>query len=235
MLGTPMNSMPANRWQAFGVHLGLSFLIFVMLTAIIALIWFPGPFISVGGWHGLSIVFAVDMVLGPTLTLIVYNVQKKSLKMDLAIIAAIQISCLGAGLFQVYKERPVAQVFTDQGVSIVTAAEFKGAEIDFDFLADYSGSYPKAIHLGLPTEPVKLVNTRMMATLQNETALELITERYQALATISDNDWNWFVDEMDDHKREENCVWMPISSTHAEGYACVNKSVGITKLANDIP
>jgi hypothetical protein len=52
-----------------------------------------------GGWEGLRIVIAVDLVLGPLLTLVVYKAGKSSLTFDLSCIAIFQIACLGGGVW----------------------------------------------------------------------------------------------------------------------------------------
>ncbi|KAB0769044.1 hypothetical protein F7O87_33620, partial [Pseudomonas aeruginosa] len=63
-----------SRWRAFFIHLLISLAIFIVLLAIICLWWYPGALFEIaGGWQGVRIVAAVDMVLGPLLTLVVYD------------------------------------------------------------------------------------------------------------------------------------------------------------------
>lgn len=107
-------NLPKNRWVAFATHFALSLLIFFALLAVIIFLWYPGAlFTAAGGWQGIRIVVGVDLVLGPLLTLIVYNLAKprRLLYRDLLIIGLIQLSCLAAGVFIVYAERPVAVIF----------------------------------------------------------------------------------------------------------------------------
>ncbi|XFB08520.1 hypothetical protein AAGT13_06380, partial [Azotobacter salinestris] len=84
------------------------------LLVSIALFWlFPGGlFQAAGGREGLKIVVAVDLVLGPCLTLIVFNLRKprSELVRDLSLIALVQVLALGAGVWQVLKVRPLAVV-----------------------------------------------------------------------------------------------------------------------------
>jgi len=106
--------MPKNRWVAFATHFGLSLLIFLGLLGIIVFLWYPGAlFAAAGGWQGIRIVVGVDLVIGPLLTMIVYNLAKprRLLYRDLAIVGAIQLTCLVAGVAIVYTERPVAVVY----------------------------------------------------------------------------------------------------------------------------
>ncbi len=74
-------------------------------------IWYPNSlFYTSGGWHGTKIVFFVDMVLGPLLTLILAspNKNKKVLIRDLFFCAAIQICALTYGVTLVFNNKPIA-------------------------------------------------------------------------------------------------------------------------------
>ncbi len=63
-----------NRYQAFGLHLGISFLIFMILASIIIFFWYPGFLFSTdGGWQGIRLIAGVDLVIGPFLTLMIYK------------------------------------------------------------------------------------------------------------------------------------------------------------------
>lgn len=99
-----------NRYQAFGIHFLASLVIFALLTALIFFYWFPGILrVADPSWQQILMVIAgVDLVLGPALTLIVFNPTKKSLKMDLSIIAALQIAALAYGSYTVHNTRPLA-------------------------------------------------------------------------------------------------------------------------------
>lgn len=102
-----------NRWQAFGIHLAISLLIFIALAALIYR-WYPGILFQYdGGLEGIQLIAGVDLVIGPLLTLVVFNRAKKSLKADLAIIALLQVVCLIGGMWTVYQTRPVAVVYAD--------------------------------------------------------------------------------------------------------------------------
>jgi hypothetical protein len=99
-----------NRYQAFAAHFGISLVLFLMMVALVFGVWYPGILSAADlGWHqALLMIAGVDLVLGPTLTLLVFNPAKKSLKMDLSIIAAVQLAALIAGVYTVHQTRPVA-------------------------------------------------------------------------------------------------------------------------------
>ena len=95
-------------------HLGISLVIFVPLSYLIVFEWYPDFFFATdGGWQGIRIVALVDLVLGPTLTLVVFKAGKPGLKFDLTLIGIFQAICLVIGVYIVYAERPIAMVYAD--------------------------------------------------------------------------------------------------------------------------
>ena len=56
----------------------------------------PKDYIKAGGLAGLKIVFLIDLVLGPLLTFVVFNKNKKRLWLDLSIIGFIQLAGLAS-------------------------------------------------------------------------------------------------------------------------------------------
>jgi len=135
--------LPKNRWEAFAAHFGFSLLIFFGLLGVIIYLWYPGAlFAAAGGWQGIRIVVGVDLVLGPLLTLIVYNLAKprRLLYRDLTVVGAIQLSCLVAGVAIVYTERPVAVVYCLDKFYALKRSEFVA-----------NGKDPQSLPLGLMT------------------------------------------------------------------------------------
>jgi len=121
----PMASEPRwktlSRWQAFGIHLTLSVLVFATLVALMVFFWFPGElFLIDGGWQGLKLVAIVDLVLGPLLTLMLWKPGKKDLVMDMSLVAAIQVGALVFGFITTYDQRTVAMVYADKAFSSVS-------------------------------------------------------------------------------------------------------------------
>lgn len=121
-----------NRWQAFAVHLLISFIIFIVLAAIIRL-WYPGIlFMHDGGFEGIKLIAGVDLIIGPLLTLMVFNRSKKSLKKDLSVIAGLQLACLVAGMWTVYQTRPVAVVYSEGAFRSIAYQIYNEAGIDIE-------------------------------------------------------------------------------------------------------
>lgn len=103
-----------SRYLASFYHLLISLAVFVVLAYLLLFIWYPDFFYAIdGGWEGMRIIIAVDLVLGPLLTLIVFKAGKPGLKFDLAAIGTFQALCLAVGTYIVYSERPLALVYFD--------------------------------------------------------------------------------------------------------------------------
>ncbi|MBE0618444.1 MAG: hypothetical protein IH608_11035 [Proteobacteria bacterium] len=113
------------KTRAFLVHLAVSGAIATALVAAAAWLWFPLPYFVVdGGWQGIRLVAAIDVVLGPCLTLVVYNRSKsrRALAFDYLVIALLQVSALGFGIWTVFSQRTVVVVLAD-GVFYTVDAE----------------------------------------------------------------------------------------------------------------
>lgn len=129
-----MNITSYNRYQAFAIHLAVSFVIFLILLLLVFYVWYPGIFFeSEKGWKAIALIAGVDLVLGPLCTLIVFNPAKKSLKMDLAIIALLQAGALIAGSYLIHERRPVGfLMFTpESGVMTLYATNLSTNTIDY--------------------------------------------------------------------------------------------------------
>lgn len=118
--------MPAlaslNRYQAAGVHLAISAAVAVLVFALLLLVWYPQPYFRLAGGAGLMmILIGVDVVIGPLLTLVVFDPAKKSLRFDLAAIAALQIAALVYGITVIAQARPAYVVFAGDRFTVVGA------------------------------------------------------------------------------------------------------------------
>lgn len=214
-----MIKQPESRWAAFAIHLGLSAAIFVVLAAIIVVFWYPGfLFQTDGGWQGIRLIAGIDLVLGPLLTLIVYDKGKKSLKADLSVIAAIQFSALFAGTYLVYQERPIAVIFADDKFSTVSQNSFK-----FHGLDPYENSLMRAekpVWLYVPTPLTQ--SEHEMARLQQS---HLDQRRYQPLENHNQQLKMLGATSIPDHDPlEESSAlrYYPILSRYYEGHLVLN-------------
>ena len=89
-------------------------------------VWYPYPYREISGGRELFVlVVTVDVILGPLITLAVFNRKKPGteLRRDLAIVAMIQLAALGYGLWTVYVARPVHLVFEVDRFRVVHAID----------------------------------------------------------------------------------------------------------------
>lgn len=108
------------RIKAFTFHLVISAVIALAVITVVFYLWYPAPLHTAAGVTQIFLILlAVDVVLGPVLTLIVYKVGKKTLVMDLAVIAFLQVSALSYGLFTVAEGRPAWLVFAADRFDLV--------------------------------------------------------------------------------------------------------------------
>ncbi|MHB1565699.1 MAG: hypothetical protein ACYCXG_03095 [Acidiferrobacter sp.] len=95
-----------SRYKAFGIHFFISLVVFLLTLGVMAFFWYPWPFFSTdGGWQGLRILIAVDLTIGPLLTLLVFRAGKPGLRLDLAIIALLQIGAYVGGAYIIHHQR----------------------------------------------------------------------------------------------------------------------------------
>ena len=106
--------MGITKTKAFGIHLAISLVIFLILSWFLIFRWFPQDLFFIdGGWQGMRIIAAVDLVLGPMLTLIFYKQGKPGLKFDISMIALVQISALIYGIYAAQQQSVVAIAFVE--------------------------------------------------------------------------------------------------------------------------
>ena len=141
-----------SRFRAFAIHLGLSVLIFVGLAYLVIYQWYPDFFFDTdGGWRGMRIIVFVDLVLGPSLTLVVYKAGKPGLRTDLTLIGVLQIACLVAGTYVVYSERPLVVVYNDSRFSVMSSDDFTSIGLPVPDLDKFPGHMPKWVMVEIPT------------------------------------------------------------------------------------
>ncbi|MDA1371575.1 MAG: hypothetical protein O2971_12555 [Proteobacteria bacterium] len=170
-----------SRWKAFAIHFSISLAVFLVLLAVILLVWYPGILFSIdGGWTGLRIVIGVDLVLGPLLTLIVFKAGKPGLKFDLSCIVIAQIGCMAAGMWIVYTERPIALILAYDTIYSVASQDFAEFGKDPLLLEDYPGPYPKLVYTQLPENEIQADIVSIRSQFIGD-PLYIQTDRYRPL------------------------------------------------------
>lgn len=145
------------RWKAFGLHLGLTVLVFAALALALTATWYPrGLWQAAGALRLFAITAAVSGIVGPLLTLLVFRPGKKHLKFDLGVIALLQAAALGYGLWMMWKTRPVFLVGLLDRFELVLADELDPADLVRGHKPEFrtlSLTGPRLVGATLPVTP----------------------------------------------------------------------------------
>jgi len=119
------------RFRAASIHFLLSMLAGASLLILFWFVWYPTPlFNAVGGDEIFLMLLSIDVTLGPLLTLIVFKAGKKSLRFDLAVIAAVQFAALAYGVHTLLAGRPVYVAALGHRFDLIQANEIDVADLD---------------------------------------------------------------------------------------------------------
>ena len=163
------------RITAFGLHLLGSATALTLILGALYLGWYRWP-----GWYLTSvlrvvgIVVLVDLVIGPTLTLIVANPRKarRVFARDVAIIVTVQLAALVYGAVTLWNGRPLYYTFSVDRLEIVQASDIEASEAATaqrrnPSLAPHWYSLPRWIWAPLPDDPAEalhIVNDASLGT-----------------------------------------------------------------------
>ena len=154
-------------------------------------VWFPGDLFYIdGGWQGLRLIAPIDLVLGPTLTLILYRPWKKSLAFDMSTIALVQILALGYGIHSAYQQRTAAIVFEYKGhFETISLSELKETNLALAAMdlepttVGELGKMPAVVHAGT----YENLGLYLEDILNGKPALRKRTDRYVPIAEAIDD------------------------------------------------
>jgi len=149
------------RLKAFSLHLLVSASVLMLVLGGLFVGWYRYP-----GWyladaaHIVVLVAAVDLALGPTLTLIVAHPRKarRVLARDIAAIAVVQAIALVYGAYTLWYGRPLYYAFSVDRLQVVQASDLKpgkiaGAKDENGEFAPHWYSLPRWIWAPLPENP----------------------------------------------------------------------------------
>ncbi len=138
------------KLRAVAAHFAFSLIAFGIVLYLIVAHWYPGlHFFVDGGWQGVRILIGVDLVLGPLLTLIIFDTRKSALAIgfDLLCIATVQIGALIWGVGNIHSQRISGMAFLDNGMITVFAEDLEDQGLPSDLLYRYSDLDPPAVYV----------------------------------------------------------------------------------------
>lgn len=169
------------RLSAFGLHLLGSCCALTLVLGSMYLGWYRWP-----GWylssvlHVVGVVVVVDLVLGPTLTLIVANANKsrRELTRDIGVIVSVQLVALVYGALTLWLGRPLYYAFSSDCMQLVQASDLKPDDIskgreENPKLAPHWYSRPRWIWAPLPKDTTSAVSIVQSAIFGGEDVVQM--------------------------------------------------------------
>ena len=126
-----------SRWRTAGVmalrHMAWTVLVLLIVAALVFGLWFPRPFDQVAHGRQLFGLLVLSMLMsGPLLTLLLYRPGKPRYqwRVDVVLIALLQLVVLGFGLYQLVQSRPVVVAFEGDRFRLVQAGSISLGQLD---------------------------------------------------------------------------------------------------------
>jgi hypothetical protein len=180
-----------HRFYAFLTHLLLSALVAIMTIMMVFFVWYPRPLdIAVGVTEIFLILLAVDIIIGPIMTFVVYQPNKPGLKLDLTIIVILQLVALSYGISTVFAGRPAFIVFNQDRFDVtrlvdIDAASAKTAEQAGNESAQASWLRPRWVGAVAPADR-KRAEEILFSAIDGGADWPQLPELYVPLAQVKD-------------------------------------------------
>jgi hypothetical protein len=116
---------------ALSIHVFCSLLLVLLGLGFLSS-WYPSwLFRSDGGLQVFWLLLGVDLVIGPLLTFVLYNLAKsiKERCVDVSLVVLLQLGAFGYGMYQAWQQRPLALVYVDATVVSCSHQWFEWANI----------------------------------------------------------------------------------------------------------
>lgn len=161
----PMKTKNLGRVRASATHFAISIGVAAIVFMTARGLWFPGVlYDSAGGRDLFLLIVAVDVMIGPLVTLIVFRHGKPGLRFDLACIAMLQLVFLGYGLWALSLARPAYVVFVKDRFELTRANDIDPIDLERARDTPWATSPwtgPRYIGVAIPSDPVERFNLAM--------------------------------------------------------------------------
>jgi len=175
------------KLRASFIHLLISTFVITTFYFFIVNTWYPAPYFQVSGLVGiLLLLVGIDLVLGPLLTFIVFKKNKPSLKLDLSVIASIQIIALCYGIYTVYNGHPVYVAYAVDRFTLVTPEEVNPKDAKYKDLIVSTFGKPKIVYAKLPDSPEER-NKLLFSSAGGGKDIEHYAQYYEPIENYTDN------------------------------------------------
>lgn len=169
-----------SKFKAFFIHLLSSITFISLFIMAIYFFWFPGEMMELTEiGKVLMILVAIDVIVGPLLTYVVYNPAKKSLKFDLSSIVLVQLIAFSYGAYTVYQAHPVYITYTVDRFSLVSARDANPEDAVYDQYKVSKLGSPVLAYAQSPDDPDERNELMMSVVLEGALDLDARAEYYR--------------------------------------------------------
>jgi len=181
----------ASKARAFAIHAALSAAVFAAVIYVVLALWFPQPYFRIdGGLAMIALAAAVDLVIGPLITLLVYRPLRRDNAINFAMIAFLQAAALTWGVQVLYSQRPLYVAYVGGPVRTffpVTEALIRSTPPAAELRARLKG-HPPLVFIPLSSDPAQ-ARAMLMSALMGGPSLLSSTHLWlpiegRALATV---------------------------------------------------
>ncbi len=164
-----------NRTKAALIHLAISSAALLILICLTLFVWYTYPHYKYEGvLEILALITLVDVIIGPVLTFIVVKPGKafKEVRMDLTIIAIIQIAAFGYGSWTIQGQHPEILLYSDGQFVNIPASQIN-PQVELHESLDQSFHIgPKLASFVLPEDPEKQVELSVAFITEGKSVLD---------------------------------------------------------------
>jgi len=154
----PAHTIPGtwkSRLKASGIHLATSATIAAALVTAVIFVWYPSPLFELAkGRDIFFLLLGCDIILGPVMTLIIFNVRKPKAELirDVSIIACVQLGALGYGVATLLEVRPAYIAYNVGQFNVPLVSEMVAGEAEVPGYPVNPWWGPKLVGTALPKD-----------------------------------------------------------------------------------
>lgn len=193
--------MLRTKLYAFATHLVASLAVVGVYLLLVYFVWYPAPYYELEQVIDVvAILVGVDVVIGPLLTLVIYNPRKPELRRDLAIIIGLQLAAFAWGVSVTYGQRPVYVALVSRTLSVVAADNVDQRALTDPSLQSTGWGGPRLVYVALPRDSAEMAAATADAA-RTGRKVAFRADKYQALSAHLDRLADSAID-MREHARE---------------------------------
>lgn len=172
---------------AFLTHLAISATILGATCGVIFFVWYPAPYFGMkGAWDVLRVLIAVEIIVGPLLTLILFRPRKRGLAVDVAMIGMIQLSALLYGTVAIFQERPYYTVFAVDRIEVLTKRDVATAAVAGTAFEHKPLVGPVLAVASVPSDPAEFQRLLQETLFEGKPDIERRPDRWSPYAESKD-------------------------------------------------